>query len=35
MKERLKALCGECEISSGAEKGTTVRFQAPLPRRLL
>jgi signal transduction histidine kinase len=33
MKERLKALAGQCEISTG-EKGTVVRFQAPLPKRL-
>ncbi|MSU57360.1 MAG: hypothetical protein EXS35_04120 [Pedosphaera sp.] len=35
MTERLKALGGECEISSDAKNGTTVRFQAPLPERLL
>jgi signal transduction histidine kinase len=35
MKERLQALGGRCEISSEPGKGTTVRFQAPLPRRLL
>ncbi len=35
MKERLKTLGGDCTISSDAEHGTTVRFQAPLPRRLL
>jgi signal transduction histidine kinase len=35
MKERLTALGGECEISSGKEKGTAVRFRAPLPRRML
>jgi signal transduction histidine kinase len=35
MDERLKSLGGNCEIQSGAQKGTTVRFRAPLPRRLL
>jgi signal transduction histidine kinase len=35
MKERLKSLHGSCEISSETQKGTTVRFQAPLPKRLL
>jgi signal transduction histidine kinase len=35
MKERLKALGGVCEISSASDQGTTVRFQAPLPGRLL
>ncbi|HLP78763.1 MAG TPA: ATP-binding protein, partial [Candidatus Paceibacterota bacterium] len=35
MKERLKAIAGTCIISSEAQKGTTVRFQAPLPKGLL
>ena len=35
MKERLKALGGQCEILSEARKGTTVCFEAPLPKRLL
>jgi signal transduction histidine kinase len=35
MMERLKSLGGVCEISSEAQKGTTVRFEAPLPKRLL
>jgi signal transduction histidine kinase len=35
MKERLNRLGGECEMESVAGKGTTVRFTAPLPERLL
>lgn len=35
MTERLKSLGGHCNISSHPQKGTTVRFQAPLPKRLL
>jgi len=35
MKERLHSLGGDCEITSENGKGTTVRFQAPLPKRLL
>jgi len=35
MKERLKSLGGVCEITSEIQKGTTVRFEAPLPKRLL
>lgn len=35
MRERLTALGGICEIHSEPQKGTTVRFQAPLPERLL
>jgi signal transduction histidine kinase len=35
MKERLKSLGGSCEIISEPHQGTTVRFQAPLPKRLL
>jgi signal transduction histidine kinase len=35
MKERLKSLGGDCEIASDLQKGTTVRFYAPLPIRLL
>jgi len=35
MRERLKSLGGDCEIVSELQKGTTVRFQAPLPKRLL
>jgi signal transduction histidine kinase len=35
MRERLKSLGGDCEIASEIQKGTTVRFQAPLPKQLL
>ena len=35
MTERLKSIGGVCEISSAIQKGSTVRFQAPLPKRLL
>ena len=35
MKERLKSLGGECAIVSDLQKGTSVRFQAPLPQRFL
>ena len=35
IQERLKSLGGDCEITSDRQKGTTVRFQAPLPKRLL
>jgi signal transduction histidine kinase len=35
MSARLKALGGECEITSDSQKGTTVRFRAPLPRKFL
>ncbi|MDB6067605.1 MAG: Integral rane sensor signal transduction histidine kinase [Pedosphaera sp.] len=35
MKERMKSLGGDCEILSDAQKGTTICFRAPLPRRLL
>jgi signal transduction histidine kinase len=35
MKDRLQALGGVCEVSTETTKGTTVRFQAPLPKRLL
>jgi signal transduction histidine kinase len=35
MQERLKSLGGDCEIVTDLKKGTTVRFQAPLPKRLL
>jgi len=35
MHERLKAIGGECRIAVEAQKGTTVRFQAPLPGKLL
>jgi signal transduction histidine kinase len=35
MKERLKSLGGDCQIVTDLQKGTTVRFQAPLPKRLL
>jgi signal transduction histidine kinase len=35
MKERLKNLGGVCEIVSDAKNGTSVRFSAPLPERLL
>jgi signal transduction histidine kinase len=35
MTDRLKSLGGDCNITSSPQKGTTVRFQAPLPKRLL
>jgi signal transduction histidine kinase len=35
MKERLTSLGGVCDISSEGQRGTTVCFQAPLPRRML
>ncbi len=35
MKDRLQSLGGDCEITSGIQNGTIVRFQAPLPKRLL
>lgn len=35
MTERLKSLGGICEFQSAAGNGTTVRFRAPLPKRLL
>jgi signal transduction histidine kinase len=35
MKERMKTVGGECEVGTSAENGTTVRFSAPLPKRLL
>ncbi len=35
LKERLKALGGDCTIVSGLGQGTTVRLSAPLPQRLL
>lgn len=35
MTERLKTIGGVCEISSDGRTGTTVRFQAPLPKRML
>lgn len=35
MSERLKSLGGDCNISTNPQQGTTVRFQAPLPKRLL
>ncbi len=35
MKERLKSLGGVCDIKSEGQTGTTVRFEAPLPRKLL
>ena len=35
IKERLKSLGGDSEITSDRQKGTTVRFRAPLPKRLL
>jgi signal transduction histidine kinase len=35
MKERLKSLGGDCEITSKIQSGTTLRFQAPLPKKLL
>jgi signal transduction histidine kinase len=35
MADRLKSLGGDCNITSSPQKGTTVRFQAPLPKRLL
>jgi signal transduction histidine kinase len=35
MNERMKSLGGTCEIKSEIQKGTTVRFLAPLPKKLL
>ena len=35
IKERLKTLGGVCELFSDTKTGTTVRFSAPLPERLL
>ena len=35
MRERMGALGGSCEIQSAPGQGTTVRFQAPLPRTLV
>lgn len=35
MQERMKTLGGECKIVSDPQTGTTVRFSAPLPERLL
>lgn len=35
MKERLKSLRGQCEITSDSKDGTTVCFRAPLPESLL
>ena len=35
MNARLQSLGGECKITSDSQNGTTVRFRAPLPRRLL
>jgi signal transduction histidine kinase len=32
MKERLRSLGGECQITSDKQKGTTVCFRAPLPK---
>jgi signal transduction histidine kinase len=32
MKDRLKTLGGQCEITSSAKEGTTVCFRAPLPK---
>ena len=35
MKERIKSLGGVCVVASAGSQGTTVRFQAPLPKRML
>jgi signal transduction histidine kinase len=35
MNERMKSLGGTCEIVSQVGHGTSVRFQAPLPKKLL
>ncbi|PWU14027.1 MAG: hypothetical protein C5B50_18035 [Verrucomicrobia bacterium] len=35
MKERMRAISGECEIASDAQQGTTVRFRARLPQKPL
>jgi signal transduction histidine kinase len=35
MNERMQSIGGACEISSDVQKGTTVRFRAPLPRNEL
>jgi signal transduction histidine kinase len=35
MNHRMQSLGGGCEITSAARQGTTVRFRAPLPQKLL
>jgi signal transduction histidine kinase len=35
MKDRLKSVDGDCEITSNTKDGTTVRFRAPLPKSFL
>ncbi len=35
MNERMQSLGGSCEISSDAQKGTSVKFRAPLPGKFL
>ena len=35
MNERMKSLGGHCEITSDAQKGTSVQFRAPLPEKIL
>ena len=35
MQERMQTLGGDCEVVSTPQQGSTVRFRAPLPRRLL
>ena len=35
MRNRMKSLSGSCEIDSTPQQGTTVRFRAPLPQKLL
>ncbi len=35
MTDRLKSLDGDCEITTDSRDGTTVRFRAPLPEKIL
>ena len=35
MKERLKSLGGDCQITSDIQKGTVIQFRAPLPKSFL
>lgn len=35
MNTRLRSLGGNCEVTSAPQQGTTVRFRAPLPQKLL
>lgn len=35
MQDRMRAIGGECDITSDANHGTTVKFRAPLPQKIL